>query len=144
MEVPRLRGQIGATAIGLHHSHWMQDPGHVWDLHHSSWQHQIPDPLSEARDQTASSWILVRFVSTMPQWELHKLFFSFSATPWHMEVPRPGIKSKLQLWHWQCQILNPLHHDGNYIKHLFLLICIHMVFNIPKPEMERIIILSKK
>ena len=26
------------------------DPSHVCDLHHSSWQRQIPDLLSEARD----------------------------------------------------------------------------------------------
>ena len=29
-----------------------QDPNQICDLHHSSRQHQIPDPLSEARDQT--------------------------------------------------------------------------------------------
>ena len=28
------------------------DPSHICDLHHSSQQCQIPDPLSEARDQT--------------------------------------------------------------------------------------------
>ena len=27
-----------------------QDPSHVCDLHHSSWQCWIPDPLSKARD----------------------------------------------------------------------------------------------
>ena len=30
----------------------MWDPSHACDLHHSSWQHWIPNPLSEARDQT--------------------------------------------------------------------------------------------
>ena len=30
----------------------MQDPSHILDLHHSSWQCQIPDILSEARDWT--------------------------------------------------------------------------------------------
>ena len=29
-----------------------QDPSHVSDLHHSSQQHQILDPLSQARDRT--------------------------------------------------------------------------------------------
>ena len=29
-----------------------RDLSHVHDLYHSSWQCQIPDPLSEARDQT--------------------------------------------------------------------------------------------
>ena len=28
----------------------MLDPSHVCDLHHSSWQHQILNPLIEARD----------------------------------------------------------------------------------------------
>ena len=28
------------------------DSSHVFDLHHSSWQHQILTPLSEARDQS--------------------------------------------------------------------------------------------
>ena len=40
----------------------IRDPNHVCDLHHSSWQHRIPNPLSEARDRTRNpivpSWIL--------------------------------------------------------------------------------------
>ena len=40
------------------------------------------------------------------------LLSSFLATPWHMEVPRPGIRSEPQLWPapklQQHQILNPL------------------------------------
>ena len=35
-----------ATAIAT------PDLSHVCDLHHSSWHHQILNPLSEARDQT--------------------------------------------------------------------------------------------
>ena len=38
-------GQFRAAAAGLHHSHSN-------NLHHSSWQHLILNPLSEARDQT--------------------------------------------------------------------------------------------
>ena len=45
----------------------MLDPSHIYDLHHSSWKHQIPKPLSEARDQT---WVLVRFLSAAPFREL--------------------------------------------------------------------------
>ena len=43
------RGPIGAVAAG--HSH-VGDPSHVCNLHHSSQQHQILNPLSEARNQT--------------------------------------------------------------------------------------------
>ena len=44
-------GRIVATATGLHHSHTTQDPRFVCDLHCSSQQCLIPNPLSEARDQ---------------------------------------------------------------------------------------------
>ena len=37
-----------------------------------SWQCWILNPLSEVRNQTRKpAWILVRFISTDPQWELH-------------------------------------------------------------------------
>ena len=39
-------------------------------LHHSSQQRRIPNPLSKSRDEPASSWILVRFISSAPQREL--------------------------------------------------------------------------
>ena len=39
------------------------DPSHVWDLHHSSWQYWVLNPLSEARDQTQILLIVSRFVT---------------------------------------------------------------------------------
>ena len=41
----------------------MPDPSLICNLHHSSWQRRIPSPLSEARDQTVSSWTLVGFIT---------------------------------------------------------------------------------
>ena len=41
----------------------MWDPSHVCNLHHSSWQRQILNPLSKAHIEPVSSWILVRFVN---------------------------------------------------------------------------------
>ena len=56
MEVPRLRVEselwLPATATATA----MPDPSHVYVLHHS-----LPP----------SSWMLVRFISAEPQWELH-------------------------------------------------------------------------
>ena len=50
MEVPRrgveLELQLPAYATAA------RDPSHIFDLHGSSWQHQILNPLSEARDRT--------------------------------------------------------------------------------------------
>ena len=44
------RGRIGAVAAGLYHSHSNADLSHVCDLHHSSRQRQIINPLSKGRD----------------------------------------------------------------------------------------------
>uniref|UniRef100_A0A8D1KYM2 Catenin alpha-3 n=1 Tax=Sus scrofa TaxID=9823 RepID=A0A8D1KYM2_PIG len=59
------RGQIGATAAGLHHSHSNARSSCICDLHHNSQQLQILNPLSEARDRTC---VLMdnRFISTHP------------------------------------------------------------------------------
>ena len=52
MEVPRpgveLELQLPAYTTGTA----MRDPSHICDLHHSSWQPQILNPWSEARDRT--------------------------------------------------------------------------------------------
>ena len=48
------RGQMGAVAAGLHHC---------------SEQRRILNPLSESRDRTASSWILVGSLTAEPRWE---------------------------------------------------------------------------
>ena len=46
------RGQIGAAAEAHTTATAMQDLSRVGDLHHSSWQCQILNPLNEARDRT--------------------------------------------------------------------------------------------
>ena len=70
MEVPRLGAEaelqwpVYATATVT------PGPSSVCDLHHSSQQRGVLNPLSKAREQTATSRFLVRFVSTAPRWEL--------------------------------------------------------------------------
>ena len=62
MESSQARGQIRATA------RW--DPSHIYNLHHNSRQCQIPDPLSQARNETCILLDTVRFDSAAPQGEL--------------------------------------------------------------------------
>ena len=61
MEVPRLGVESELRLPAYTTATAMRDPCHVYDLHHSSWQYQVPNPLSEARDQTCilmdTSWI---------------------------------------------------------------------------------------
>ena len=52
MEVSRLGVQSELQLPVYTTARAMQDPSRVCDLHHSSWQCQILNPLSEARDQT--------------------------------------------------------------------------------------------
>ena len=59
MEVPRLGVKLKLQL--LVYTTAMPDPSHFFNLHHSSWQHQIPNPLCKARDQTCNlrdtSWV---------------------------------------------------------------------------------------
>ena len=103
MEVPRLGVElelqlptyITATAI--------PGPSRGCDLHHSSWQHLILNPLREPGIKPASSWIL-----------LGLLLLSHSGNsrdPWFLRLEPhivPGSKEVLQQWwhhaqraHWQ-------------------------------------------
>ena len=52
MEVPRLGFESELQQSAYTASTATQDLSHVCNLHHSSGQHQILKPLSEARDQT--------------------------------------------------------------------------------------------
>ena len=54
LEVPRLRVKLELQLPAYTHSHSNtgSEPSRVCDLHHSSGQHQILNPLSQARDWT--------------------------------------------------------------------------------------------
>ena len=63
MEVPRLGAELELQLLAYATATAMWDPSCVFDLHHSSQQCRILNPLNKARDWTASSWILVGFVN---------------------------------------------------------------------------------
>ena len=62
IEVPRLGVQLELQLPAYARAIATWDPSQVCDLHHSSRQCRILNPLSEAI-KPASSWILVRFVN---------------------------------------------------------------------------------
>ena len=68
MKVPRLgvESELQLPASTTVTATW--DMSHICDLHCSSHQCPILNPLSKAGDRT---WILVGFISAEPQWELH-------------------------------------------------------------------------
>ena len=76
MKVPRLgvKSELQLQAYTTTTATW--DPSCVCNLHSSSRQHWIPNPLSKAGIESTSSWMLVRFVSTESQWELQGLRFN--------------------------------------------------------------------
>ena len=51
MEVPRLGVKLKLRLLAYTTATATPDPSHIWELHHSSRQHQILDPLRQAWDQ---------------------------------------------------------------------------------------------
>ena len=68
MEVPRLGVEQELQLPACATATATLDPSRVFDLHHSSLQCQILNPLSEGRYRTRN--LLVRFVSAAPRQEL--------------------------------------------------------------------------
>ena len=63
MEVPRPGVDSGPPLPASTTATAMRDPSHICDLRHSSRQHRILDPLTEARDTATLAWILVGVVN---------------------------------------------------------------------------------
>ena len=64
MEVPGLGVESELQLLAYTTATATPDPSRIFDLHQSSWQCWILNPLSEARDRTP------RFISSVPQQEV--------------------------------------------------------------------------
>ena len=68
MEVPRLGVELELQLPAYTRATATPDPSHICDQHHSSWQCQIHNPRSEARDGTyvlmGSSWVCYHWAMT--------------------------------------------------------------------------------
>ena len=70
-EVPRLGVELELQLLACTTAAATQYLSHICNLHHSSWQRWILNPLSKGRDQArVLPWILVRVITAEPQWEL--------------------------------------------------------------------------
>ena len=79
------RGLIGAIVAAYTTATATRHPSHVFDLHHSSWQHWILNPLNKARDWTCNLVVpgRIRFLCAM------------TGTPWASILTSDIIKFKL-------------------------------------------------
>ena len=82
MEVPRLEVYLELQLLAYTTSTAMPDPSHLCDLHRSSRQRRILNPLSEGRDQTRNlvvpNWILFYWTTTGTPWNtllIHIFYF---------------------------------------------------------------------
>ena len=70
MEVPRLAVELELQPPAYAKATATRDPSRICDLHHSSWQHRILNPLSEARDRTRVLMDPSGVRNSEPQWQL--------------------------------------------------------------------------
>ena len=75
VEVPRLGVDLELQLPGYTTATATLDLSHICKLHHGSWQYQIPDTLSEARNGSPILWILIRLLWPEPQRELQEYIF---------------------------------------------------------------------
>ena len=80
-EVPRLGVKLELQMLAYTTATW--DLSHVCYLHHSSWLCHTLNPLNKARYQTASSWILVGFIT---HWDTMRTLLSFVILMWYLFI----------------------------------------------------------
>ena len=97
MEVPRLGSNWSYSCQPMPPATATPDPSRICDLHHSSQQCWILNPVSESRDQTCNLMVPSWIVSAVPQWNL--LPHSSLQKLYALSVISPLIG------HWRCDFL---------------------------------------
>ena len=80
MEVPRLGGELELQLLAYTTATATQDPSCLCDLHLSSRQYKVFNPLSEVRDQTHILMDTTQ-VTTEPQWKLLEYLLGRNVKP---------------------------------------------------------------
>ena len=93
MEIPRLGVKSELQLLACATATATPDLSCICDLHHSSWQHQILNTLTEASDQTLILMDTGQILNPLSFSENFLIIFLFFLGPhlWHMEVPRLGV-----------------------------------------------------
>ena len=96
MEVPRLGFKLELQLPAYARATAMPDPSRVCDLHHSSQQCRILNPLSEARDGTRNLTVpsQIRFCCATMGTPRGELFKCYGCTCSIWKFPRPGVESE--------------------------------------------------
>ena len=102
MDVPRLgvKSRLQLQAYTTATATAMQNLSHTCNLHHSSQQPWILNPLNEAKIKPASPWILVQFIT---HWATTGTPRVFAFTHWNSD------RAGRQQWETQTQQKNLLH-----------------------------------
>ena len=120
LEVPRLGIQLELQLLAYTKVTATPDPSCVCDPHHSSpqcWIHWVRPGI-----KPPTSWILVRFVSAVPWWELQPIYLNASFFPSLNEgsviqceplCPKFLCGQYQQSWKFSCPFITnpPLHHN---------------------------------
>ena len=97
----QVRGWFGAAIKAYTTARAIWDLSHVCDLHHSSRQHWIPNPLSETRDWTHifmdTSWIFNLLNHNGNSFSIFKIIFIFPLSSF-IKIKKVMFRIVLQKW----------------------------------------------
>ena len=115
MEVPRRGVQSKLWQPTYTTTTAMWDPNHVCNLHHSSWQCQVPNPLARPGVEPTTSWFLVRFVNhwAMMGTPIHGYWNNFWTNELQPDKKIPISYSilKLERYNWQIMYFYSCTHN---------------------------------
>ena len=106
MEVPRLGVKLELQLPAYATAMAMWDPSCICDLHCSSKQHGILNPLSEARNQTHILMDANRVYNLLSYSGHCQIFSFFASFPVNLSLEKFPIaaQSNLFVWHWQISL----------------------------------------
>ena len=131
MEFPRLGVKSELQLLATATATAMPYFSHIWELHHSSWQHRILNPLRVDRDWTHvlmdASQVRYCYATAIATSDLnHILTYTAACSNAGGSLTHSARPDPAPSW-TPCQVLNPLSHNRN-ANMLFLLLMMQRKF----------------